>query len=248
MSAHILKFLLKHPTPIGGGRLWRKTARAMEVQVTGALSGELLFAGAVNCYAQLLRRLEFQPGFQGFRLLIGSSEVLCDQELQNECIRAQERPVSVIVLHDGQLEQRLLWVLENAWQSPPTTWWDDRAFAHRSCLLRPCLARAACVARGSADTTFLLFAIGQDDWAIRSAGYREPAFYIEAVAANPKAYAHLPHEVRYGNSTRQLAILALRDPDMWRMLPNSYEDGAAYLDVLAAGRTTPHAGRQSYAR
>jgi hypothetical protein len=140
----------------------------------------------------------------------------------------------VIAMHDDQLERRLLWVLENDWQSPPAAWWNDSTFAYRSCLIRPWLARVACVARGRADATFLLFAIGQDDWAIRSAGYREPAFYIEAVAANPKAYAHLPYDVRYGNSMRQLAILALRDPDMWRLLPNSYEDAVAYLDVLEA--------------
>jgi hypothetical protein len=70
----------------------------MEIRATGALSGELLFDGVVKCYAHLLRKLAPLPGSLGFRLLLGSIEVLCDQELTEEYDRAQERPVSVSVL------------------------------------------------------------------------------------------------------------------------------------------------------
>ena len=204
----------------------------MELRATGALSGEVLFADIITSYAHLLRKLAPLPGSLGFRLLLGSSEVLCDQELIEEYDRAQERPVSVCVLYDHQLQVRLSCI--EAGRPTLTSWWSDRAFLYHACRIRPALAPHACVGRRD-DRALLLHAIAMNEASMRLVGdFCEPSFYVEAVAANPSAYAYLPYCVRRagGALQRQLAVAALRDPSIWHLLPNSYADIAAYLDAL----------------
>ena len=63
-------------------------------------------------------------------------------------------------------------------------------------------------------------------------GLAASPFYAEAVTANTTAYGFVPAHVRHGPFKRQLALLALRDPKMWRLLPSSCDDVSAYLDAL----------------
>ena len=208
----------------------------MELRAISALSGEVLFAGVVASYAHLLRRLAPLPGSLGFRLLLGCSEVLCDQELMEEYGRAQERPVSVSVLHDHELQVRLSYVEGGV--PILKDWWSDRAFLFHACRIRPPLAPHACEGRRD-DRAFLLHAIATNKVSMRFVGRCEASFYVAAVAANPLAYAYLSSHVRCAGGTlqRQLAVAALREPSIWHLLPNSYEDIAAYLEALEESPT-----------
>lgn len=211
----------------------------MELRATGALSGEVLFDGVVRSYAHLLHKLAPLPGSRGFRLLLGSSEVLCDRELTETYDGAQERPAAISILCDNVLQERLRYVEQR--YPLLADWWNDRAFTYHACRLRPSLVPQACNARGRGDQAFLLYAIATNEYAMLFAGHREASFYVDAVACNPLAYGQVPLHIRHCCDSmlkRQLAFSALRDSRMWHLLPNSYDDIAAYLDELET-RPTP---------
>jgi hypothetical protein len=207
----------------------------MDIRATAALSGKLFFQGAVASHAHLLRRLESLTGSLGVRLLLGSDEVLCGRDFSEAYDRMTERPALVSVVLDDELEQRLLF-LEGygPFCRPvvPFDWWANNAFAYRACQRNSWTVPSAVQARGRRDHAFLLFAVGENAEIMRSVGACGVAFYVEAVTANATAYEYIPAHVQHGPFKRQLALLALRDPKMWRLLPSSCDDVSAYLDAL----------------
>ena len=217
----------------------------MELRVTRALSGELLFEGTVTDYERLRQRLVPLP--RGARLLLGSQEVLCDADLVDAYDVAHDRPASVVVVIDGQLGDWLRHIDDAFVADLPasianchtlaaecTEWWADRAFSFEACRRHPGLVPMAFLERPR-DLAFRLAIIKIHPYALIYVGRRDLLFYIDAVDANPRAYKYVPPWLRCDARWKHpLARRALRDPAVWGFLPNTHEDVLAYLDMLAA--------------
>ncbi len=113
------------------------------------MTGERLFCGTVASYDELLQKLAPLP--HGVRMLLGTSEVLCDEELETEYDRSPARHAAVTVLVDVELQEKLRFCTDALGSYVPADWWSDRAFRLQVLKMRPELAGWGHMAFGTWD-------------------------------------------------------------------------------------------------
>jgi hypothetical protein len=191
------------------------------------MSGEMLWSGIAASYDHLLQGLADSLGFLGMRVLWGTCEISTGYEFQAAYAAAsQERPMVINVVCDSELNVHLCSFLKNRRLSHlPPSCWQDRTFVYRACkthgdALYHALHPVASPFRE--DRPFLLAAIAAHAEALKHVATPllfDPAFCIEAVKANARAYAWVPSLVRQGSHARELAELVICNRKMARRIP-----------------------------